>query len=303
MEMNSGAAETMPAELEKPGWLAGKRAVVSGGAQGMGRAIVLLFAAQGARLVFSDIDGNAGRLTCGEAQAWDPDCLFVRADMGHAEDVATFARTALNRLGHVDILVNVVGINRRQRAEELDMDVFNHLLDVNLKSVVRLSKAFIPGMAAAGGGSIVNISSIHAQRSMTGFAAYAATKGGMESLTRVMAIDCAPQNIRINTVSPGAIYTSEMRPWWEGRMEEPVDYPSLLAHQPVTGPGLATDIAHTVLFLASDRSGYLTGATVRVDGGASLQAHRIRAFPEPPAYAALTEQHRVRLDASQGGGP
>ncbi len=283
--------------------LAGKRAVVSAGAKGMGRAIVLLLAAQGAQVAFCDIDDEAGQTTLADANTLQPGCLYQHCDMGNADEVDAFCQAAKRRLGHADVLVNVAGINDRDLLVEQDPTVFERILAVNLKGALRLSRAFVPGMAAAGGGSVIHISSVNSTASVPGNTAYAASKGGIEGMSRAIAMDYAACNVRSNVICPGAVYTGELRPWWEGRLEEPLDYPLLLAHQPLNGPGLADNIATTVLFLASDLSSYVTGATLFQDGGGTMQAHRVDAYPQPPDYEDIIEQYRVTLDKSRGGGP
>ena len=283
--------------------LAGKRVVVTGGAQGMGRAIVLLLAAQGAAVAFCDIDDEKAAITLADAQALHPGCFHAHFDMASHEQVDAFCALVKQRFGHIDVLVNVVGVNQRQTLLELDMDVFNRILDIDLKSMLRMCKHFLPGMAAAGGGSVVSISSIHSLATVPGNTAYAASKGGMNALNRAIAMDYAGKNIRANVICPGGIYTSELRPYWEGRTEEKLEYSYLLAHQPMNGPGLADDVANTVLFLASDMSSYVTGTTLLLDGGAALQAHRVERFFEPDDYEEIIEIYRVELDKSRGGGP
>ncbi len=283
--------------------LDGKRAVVSAGAKGMGRAIVLMLASHGAQVAFCDIDDEAGKITLADANALQPGCLYQHCDMGIPDEVDAFSLAAKRRFDHINVLVNVAGINNRGLLVEQDPAVFERLLSVNLKGALRLSRAFMPGMAVAGGGSVIHISSINSTASLPGNTAYAASKGGIEAMSRAFAMDYAPWNVRSNVICPGAVYTSELRPWWEGCLPDPLDYPLLLAHQPMNGPGLAVNLASTVLFLASDLSSYVTGATLFQDGGATMQAHRVDAYPQPPDYEDIIEQYRVTLDKSRGGGP
>jgi NAD(P)-dependent dehydrogenase (short-subunit alcohol dehydrogenase family) len=249
------------------GRLDGKVAIVTGGASGFGRATVLRFAREGARVVVVDLDeprgaavvdelGDVARLVVGDVSA-----------LGTAEAAVAVAR---DELGGLDVLVNNAGIVQGDDRDTWDTteEKWDTVLQVNLRSVFVCSKAAIPVMLEHGGGSIVNVASIAASV-CTGGAAYAASKGAIVSYTRHTARELARRGVRMNAVSPGfmrtPMTTGERDGLDEAAQEERVA--GFASHLPMKRMGAMDDIADAILFLASDEASYITGQEVIVDGG------------------------------------
>lgn len=256
--------------------LAGKRAIITTGGRGIGKAIALLFARQGATVFVGSRNPKALEMTMSEIKAVSADSQGFILDLSNAKDTEKTASEVLSQAGgSVDILVNTVGINQKCPAHEWTDDVMMKLWETNYLSGMRFARKLIPGMIRRGRGSIINISSIHSEYSMPGYSMYAATKGAMNASARVMALDYAPYGIRVNTICPGLIMSDVL-------MDEVMTYPEgeprdtflkvLEGMQPLP-PGHVDDIANAALFLAGDMSGYITGQTIFVDGGASIKAH------------------------------
>lgn len=255
--------------------LEGKRAFVNIGAQGIGRAIALLFARHGAHVLFGARREDKLKRVQEELSHLCPEAKGYLVDYSDAAQTQQVCRQVLHEWGGVDILVNVVGINRQgslHLATDADMEL---LLETNLKSGLRCIRAFVPGMMQKLSGCIINISSIHSVESMPGFSLYAATKGAVNASARALALDYAKYGVRVNTICPGLILSDAI-------LEEIAGYPqgqerdafrAMLENMQPMAPGQPEDIANTALFLASDMSRYMTGQILLVDGGASIKAH------------------------------
>ena len=245
----------------------GKSVVVTGGANGIGRAICDLFAGDGARVMCIDLDEAAGQALVAEFRHKPGEIRFHRADVSKAED----SRKAIEAAGGVDILCNNAGIQPIEsyvRAHELPEEMWDRVLDVNLKSAFLMAKVAIPSMQERGGGVIINTASVQGLQSMKRVAAYAASKGGLLSLTRQLALDYAEDNIRVLAVNPGTIETPLVRDAASagGLSMEEARAKGAQAH-PIGRIGQPEEIAEVVLFLASQRAGFMTGEAVNVDGG------------------------------------
>jgi NAD(P)-dependent dehydrogenase (short-subunit alcohol dehydrogenase family) len=196
----------------------------------------------------------------------------VAGDVTNAADCERMTSTALDTFGRLDILVNNVGVSKSASVVDMTEDLWAEMLDVNLKSVYLVSKHAIPAMAATGGGSIVNISSIAALRASMGLPGYAAAKGGMISLSQEMAAQHGPQGVRVNVVVPGHVRTP--RQLGKTFLYENLDdiYRMTSAVLPLgrTTKGTGWDIGYAVLFFASDESSWITGQVLAVDGGSSV---------------------------------
>lgn len=246
------------------GRLDGRIAVITGAGRGIGRAIAQRFAAEGARVVLVDIDGDSVEAATRSVVDAGGEAIAVTADVGLAEDVdALFERTS-RELGPVGILVNNAGLVSDQRHFfEGDEEWWDRFLRVNLKSQYLCTDRAARIMAHHGGGAIVNVSSGGATRAHRGMAAYDASKGGIEAFTRTTALELAPYGIRVNTLVPGLIATNPDEPEWSLQRRD--------ATVPLGRGGAAEDLTGPALFLVSDDAAYVTGAKVLVDGGVLAQ--------------------------------
>lgn len=247
--------------------LSGRVAIVTGGAMGIGKACAAALARSGASLVLVDIDGTAGEATRAELAAVGAPVLFVQADVNSMVDIDAAAAAAVNEFGGIDILVNNAARAIGGKVDEIDEETWNTVISTNLSSVWRGMKACVPIMKKQGGGSIVSMSSVQSLTGFSGWAAYAAAKGGINALTQQAALDLAPYKIRVNAVAPGTIMT----PLNEKVFREHPDPETLIrtwnqAH-PLGRFGQPEEVAEAVLFLASERASFITGTILRVDGG------------------------------------
>ncbi|AUG75161.1 dihydroanticapsin dehydrogenase [Kitasatospora sp. MMS16-BH015] len=241
--------------------LTGRRAIVTGGAAGIGRATATLFAELGAQVVIADLDAEQGEHTAKEIGA-----TFIRCDVASRADCEAVVAAAVELHGGVDVLFNNAGIIRRSTVCEITDADWDLVMAVNVRSVMVLSGLVIPLMAANGGGSIVNTGSGWGIKGGERAASYCASKGAVVNLTRAMAIDHGPQGIRVNCVCPGDTATGMLAE--EARqLGASVDsFYSDAADRPLGRIGQPLDIARTVAFLASEAAAFVSGAVLAVDG-------------------------------------
>ncbi len=252
-----------------------KVVIVTGGAKGIGRAITLAFSAEGARVATVDVDDPAGTEVTQLAQDRPGPVQYYHADVSQAQACADLVRKVTAAWGPVDVLCNNVGIqptDSYMRAHEMPEETWDRILDVNLKSAFLMCKYVIPHMQAAGGGVIINTASVQGLMSANLVPAYAASKGGMLSLTRNLCLDYAADNIRVVAVNPGTVDTPLVAEAAAASLKEGV---STLAElqadwascHPIGRIAQPEEIAHVVTFLATDRASFMTGSYVNVDGG------------------------------------
>ncbi len=255
--------------------LKGKRAFITTGGRGIGKAIALLFARQGATVLVGSKNETALRLTMKEIQQFSDYSKGYLVDLSQSNATEQICERILEEYEGIDILVNTVGINHRAPAHECDDETLDRLLETNYKSAIRCARKFIPGMLAREFGNIINISSIHSEMTMPGYMLYAGTKGAMNASARAMALDYAGTGIRVNNICPGLILSDtvqdEINAFAKGKEREA--FLELLNGMQPLDPGMVDDIANAALFFASDMSKYMTGQTMFVDGGASIKAH------------------------------
>ncbi|MEM1115632.1 MAG: 3-oxoacyl-ACP reductase FabG [Bacteroidota bacterium] len=241
--------------------LQGKVAVVTGGAQGIGRATCERFVADGASVVIADVAEDAGHAL---AEALGEQAVFHRCDVTDADSVAATMQAAVDRLGGLDVLVNNAGITRDATLKKMTPDAFDAVVSVNLKGVYLGTQAAVPHLEARGGGAILSASSVVAHTGNFGQTNYVATKAGVIGMTKTWARELGRKGIRVNAVAPGFIATEMVK-----TVPEKVLGP-LRDKTPLQRLGEPEDIAAAYAFLASDDARFITGAVLNVDGGLVL---------------------------------
>jgi NAD(P)-dependent dehydrogenase (short-subunit alcohol dehydrogenase family) len=246
--------------------LQGKVAVITGAGSGIGRESALLFAGEGARVVVAEVHEGNGRRVVEEVRAAGGEAIFHRADVSKAADAQSMVEAAERTWGRLDVLFNNAGIfpDRDGSVVDTDEETWDLVMRVNLKGVFLGCKFAIPAMLRAGGGSIVNTASFVALiGAATPQIAYTASKGGVLSMTREIAVEFARKGIRANALCPGPVDT----PLLQELLSDPARRARRLVHIPPGRLAQAKEIAQAALFLASDESSYVNGATFTVDGG------------------------------------
>ena len=247
------------------GRLDGKTAIVTGACAGIGRATALLFAQEGAKVVAADWqDEHAGELTKAVA-ASGGEVTFLKVDVSNAGDVQRMINTAVESYGRLDVLFNNAGVEGEQApTADCSLENWDRVIGVNLKGVFLGMKYAIPALLKTGGGSIINNASVAGLVGFANIPAYCASKGGVIQLTKTAALEYATQNIRVNAICPGVIWTPMVERFVGGSEEARA---AMEALEPVGRFGTAEEVARLALFLASDESSFCTGAPFLVDGG------------------------------------
>ena len=245
-----------------------KVVVVTGAATGIGRASAEGLAAEGAKVVLGDVDA-AGEAV---AAAIGGDASFVRTDVASWADVEALVRTAVERHGRLDGIVNNAAVAIPGSAGEMSEEDWQRVIDVNLSGVWRGMRFAIPEMLRTGGGSIVNLSSVQSLLGFVGWAGYAASKGGINGLTQQAAVEYASAGIRVNAIIPGTILTEMNERIMRDSGDPKAQMDAWVAMHPMRRVGTPAEVADAVVYLISDGSSFVTGTLLRVDGGMVVQA-------------------------------
>jgi NAD(P)-dependent dehydrogenase (short-subunit alcohol dehydrogenase family) len=246
--------------------LPGKVAIITGAKSGIGLATARLFAAEGSSVVLADINDASA-----EAAAIGSRCAAISVDVTDGRSVQQLVEGTLERFGRLDVLVNNAGVDLAKRVTETDEADWDRVMSVNLKGVFLCSKAATLAMRGHGGGVIVNIASELGLVGGSEIAAYCASKGGVVQLTKAMAVDHAADNIRVNCVCPGPVTTPLLESIIAAAPDPQLEEQSIVSKTLLKRLGRPEEVAHAILFVASDEASYMTGSIVAVDGGWTAQ--------------------------------
>jgi NAD(P)-dependent dehydrogenase (short-subunit alcohol dehydrogenase family) len=250
----------------------GKRVIVTGASSGIGRATAERFLDDGAIVaMFGRREEELRNVAARDASGGKP--LVIVADLSDEEQAETGFAKAFEMMGGLDVLVNAAGILKSGRIEDTSLDLWDEMMNINLRSVFHLMKLAVPHLERSRG-NIINVSSVTGPRSFPGVLAYCVSKAAVDQLTRCAALELAAKGIRVNEVNPGVVVTELHR---AGGMNDEA-YAAFLEHSKSTHPlgrvGKPEEVADLIHFLASDRAGWITGATVSIDGGRALTCAR-----------------------------
>src|SRR5690625_678449 len=251
-----------------------KVTIVTGGSQGIGEEIAHKFGQNGSKIVIADINEETGSKAIKGLEDAGIEATFVKTDVSKEDDVKNLIQSAVERFGGLDILVNNAARTMRKSAEDTTFEEWQGVLGVNLNGTFLCSKYAVPEMRKRESGAIVNIASWHADKTITRFAAYAASKGGMTALTRQMSLDCGKDNIRVNAVLPSTVDTPMLYETMNSLPDPDEAWKQTMAYQPLGRIATGEDIANAALFLASEEAAYISGHSLRVDGGTYVKVAR-----------------------------
>jgi NAD(P)-dependent dehydrogenase (short-subunit alcohol dehydrogenase family) len=248
----------LPSSDPEPGRLAGRRAIVTGAARGIGAAIAGELAAAGAAVAICDIDEGVAEVAAGI----EGDVVGARCDVGSSEEVDRFVAWAAERLGGLDVLVNNAGVLGAWKLGETSDEQWARVIDVNLTGVFRTTRAALPLLLDSGRGRVVSLASITPIRGEARTTAYAASKGGVIGFTKALSREVAHRGVTVNAIAPGYMLTDQTAEVFEGEHRD-----SILSQVTMREFGSPGDVAGAAVYLASDDAGYVTGQVLVVDGG------------------------------------
>ncbi|MGJ7912743.1 SDR family NAD(P)-dependent oxidoreductase [Neobacillus sp. LXY-1] len=244
--------------------LRGKIAVVTGGGSGIGRATAIKFAHEGAKIAVADVDSVSGEQTVSLIKQTGGTAIFIKTDVANSKQVQELIQMTTNTYGALHIMFNNAGIgNSEVRSDELAEEEWDQVIDINLKGVFLGIKYAVPELKKAGGGVIINTSSLLGLKGQKYMSAYNASKGGVVILTKNAALEYGKYNIRVNAIAPGVIDTKIIDNWKQNERKWPI----ISSANALGRIGTPEEVANAVAFLASDEASFITGATLSVDGG------------------------------------
>lgn len=252
-----------------------KVAIITGATSGIGRATAILFSEEGAKVVVVGRRTEEGKETVNMAEEAGGRAVFIRTDVSKVSQVKEMVEETVRNFGRIDVLFNNAGINpepARKSVFECPEEDWDRIMEINLKGVFLGSKYVIPHMIENKSGSIINTSSCYGHAGMKNRCAYGTSKGAIITLTKDMAMDCAPYNIRVNCISPAIIETDIARSLIEEARKNKDLWDQIIGSKvPLNRPGQPEDVAYAALYLASDESNWVTGINLMVDGGYGAQ--------------------------------
>jgi NAD(P)-dependent dehydrogenase (short-subunit alcohol dehydrogenase family) len=248
--------------------LDGKVVIITGAARGQGEVAADIFAKEGAKLLLSDVLPEGERVAARLASQ-GKSAVFLQADVSQEADTSRLAEKCLSQYGRIDVLYNNAGIILGKPFHETTLEEWERIIKVDLTGPFLVSKAVVQSMMKQQSGSIINVSSVGGIVGYPAMAAYGAAKGGLVNLTRCMAVDLAPYNIRVNAICPGAIDTPMPRKYIENMPNKEGIWKQLGDMHLIKRFGTSQEVVHLALYLASDEASFMTGAIIPVDGGLS----------------------------------
>jgi NAD(P)-dependent dehydrogenase (short-subunit alcohol dehydrogenase family) len=250
--------------------LENKVAFITGAGCGIGRAIAHKMAHEGAMVALADIDFESAQSAAEELQKEGCQAFAIQTDITREAEVQAAVSQVMERFGRVDILVNNAGKNFYYDATTMSEADWDNAMNVDVKGAWLCCKHILPSMKAAKAGSIINIASVHARITAPGHFPYAAAKSALVGLTRNLALDYAPYNIRVNAICPGWVRTVLVQGWFDQQVDPKATEDRVLSFQPLKRIGTPEEIANFVAFVASDEASFITGAELVIDGGMSI---------------------------------
>lgn len=255
--------------------LNGKNVLVTGASSGIGQAIAIRMAQEGCNVAINyrsdpesaeDTQDQAIKAACEQFNQCGVQSVLVKADVSKENEVTTMINTVVEAFGRLDILINNAGIQIEQPSHEMSTEDFDKVIGVNLRGAYLCAREAIKHFLARKGGNIINVSSVHEQIPRPMYLSYSISKGGMENMTKTLALEYADRGIRVNAIAPGATITPINQAW----TNDPTKKTEVESHIPMGRAGTAEEMAAAVAFLTSDEANYITGQTLFIDGGLTL---------------------------------